>query len=530
MPAPTASWASAPSKRGALLSHASDQSSWTGDYRRGYFDLIFPGGLDGVGLPSYQDGLAAWRGSLGGGQARLMVFGSQDSLSTLDGGVTHSWESAFATLGAGWEKSLGDWHWDAKAASSYSRMLLDLGPDLHLTKMPYEWLLAVQGDAQLEGGHAVNVGAQWHQTRTILDGAFDRLPVELGSDIALNSLTSTTVNALGSKAVSSVWAQDRWQLLPATAMTFGARIDQVDLTGEWHASPRWALEWKAWEGGTWRAAVGDYFQSPDPLATVPGWTGVPPTSSLVRDYTASYQQALGKEGQLRLEAYHKDFEQGVPETTIPTGLSGSASTITLNAATTGWAEGAELWIGLPQAGPWSAWASYAWSSTLRSAGQGYYDADFSQPHVGNLALQWHSTHGLTLGGRLRLATGIPYTPIASRTYDPSTGTWTPTFGATNSQRLPSYQRVDLRAEQAIPSSWGRWKLFVELFNATDAFNVTSVTYKDDYSGIQLVRQFPRFLFGGGGAELDLDPIPRGLIEPLSPLHRGEGKGVFLCGG
>jgi hypothetical protein len=177
-------------------------------------------------------------------------------------------------------------------------------------------------------------------------------------------------------------------------------------------------------------------------------------------------------------------------------LSGNASTVTLNAASTGWAEGAELWLGLPQAGPWSAWASYAWSDVMRSAGHGFYDADFSQPHVGNLALQWQSPKGLTLGARWRMASGIPYTPIASRSYDSSTGRWIPVFGATNSERLSPYRRVDLRAEQAWPAGWGQWRVFLECFNAWDVPNVTSVTYEDDYSGLKLVRQFPRFFYGG----------------------------------
>jgi hypothetical protein len=481
---------------GALLSRSSEGGAWTGSYRRGYFDLIFPGGLNDVGLPSYQDAHAQWRGALVGGQARLLVFGSQDFLSTRSSGSSRTWDSAFATAGAAWERRLGVWRVEAKAAASEARMALDLGPDLRLERRPYEWLGALQADAYLEGGHAVNGGLQWHQTRTILDGTFARVPVELGTGIAFNDLTRSSVNALGSKAVSSAWAQDRWQFMPSAAMTLGARLDQVDISSEWHASPRWALEWQTWKDGTWRAAIGDYFQSPNPLETVPDWTGIAARSALVRAYTASFQQKGPADSQLRLEAYHKDFERRLPEIDVATGLTGSASTITINSASTGWAEGAELWLGLPQAGPWSAWASYAWSSVMRSAGHGFYDADFSQPHVGNMALQWQSAQGLTLGGRWRIASGIPYTPIASRSYDSNTGRWTPVFGATNSQRLDPYQRVDLRAEQAWPSAWGEWRIFTECFNAFDTPNVTSVTYEDDYSGLKLVRQFPRFFFGG----------------------------------
>lgn len=480
---------------GALLSHTGDGGAWTGSYRRGFFDLVFPGGINEVGLPSYQDALARWKGRLLDGDLRVLLFGSQDALSARSAGSVHAWDSAFATLGLGWERRWDDWRWSFKAAASDARMAVDLGPDLRLERRPYEWWLGFEGSARLNGDQEVDLGAQWHQTRTILDGTFARLPVELGTGIAFQDLTRSSVSALGSKAVSSVWAQDRWQFLPSVAMSLGARVDQVDLSGEWHASPRWSLDWKAWPGGTWQAAIGDYFQSPNALETVPDWTGVPPRSALVRSYTGSFQQK-GDAGQLRLEAYHKDFERRLPETTIPTGLTGKASTVTLNAASSGWSEGAELYALAPQWGALSGWASYAWSSTLRSAGRGFYDADFSQPHVVNLALQWQSSGGLTLGGRWRTASGIPYTPVLSRSFDGATGRWSPVFGATNSERLPWYQRLDLRAEKAWDATSGQARAFLEVFNAPDALNVTSVTYEDDYSGLKIVRQFPRFLFGG----------------------------------
>ena len=185
---------------------------------------------------------------------------------------------------------------------------------------------------------------------------------------------------------------------------------------------------------------------------------------------------------------------------MPTGLSAPANVV-LNAASTGWAEGAEALLRLPPWGGLSGWLSYAWSSVLRGDGvHGFYDADFSQPHVGNVVLEAALPWGLTLGGRWRLASGIPYTPVQSRSYDAAAGRWVPVFGATNSERLPPYQRLDLRLEKRWtppPGALGRGTtVFLELFNAFDAENITSVTYEDDYSGIRRIRQFPRLLFGG----------------------------------
>jgi hypothetical protein len=210
------------------------------------------------------------------------------------------------------------------------------------------------------------------------------------------------------------------------------------------------------------------------------------------------QQGFGG-AELRLEAYRKDFERRLPELSVPSGMTLTGN-VTLNAANTGWAEGAEALLRIPAWGPFSGWLSYAWSDVQRSSGYGgFYDADFSQPHVGNVVLEAELGWGLTLGGHWRLATGIPYTPVAGRSWDAATSRWVPVFGATNSARLDNYQRLDLRLEKrwlAAEAWWAHASLYLEAFNVLDAVNVTSVTYEDDYSDIRRLRQFPRLLFGG----------------------------------
>jgi hypothetical protein len=483
-----------------LVSLARGSAGWSAvaDWRQGDLQWVLPSSTTSVGLPQWMDWSAGLRGPLGGGTLRLLGYGASDSLVVhVPGSPDSRWDSDFQSMGAVWQRNAGAWNLELRGWSTRDSQSVFINPTQHLTMQPDSLGFLAEGGTLVSGQHGLDGGVQWQRTVTQLQGNFFVLPAELGSDLNINALAQTTITASGSKAVASLWLQDRWQMLPNAAMTVGGRYDHVDITGEFHFSPRWALSVDAWDGGTLSAAFGDYFESPEPMETVAGWNSGDLGSTLVRSYSTGLEQRW-QGWDLKLEVYRRNFQRDVP----PQVLTSTAATgdVALNAFDTGWAEGAEALLKMPQLGPLSGWASYAWSDVmhvaLSSTGQtmGYYPADFSQPHVGSLVLQCALPWGMQLGGRLRLATGIPYTPIASRTPNGSGG-YTPTFGPTNSARLPDYQRLDLRLQKRWAADEGAWwhdvTAYLEVFNATNADNITSVSYKSDYSDIERIRQFPR---------------------------------------
>jgi hypothetical protein len=490
---------------GALLSlaQAAGADGWSveGAWRSGTLQWVLGGNPAFAGLPAWADWHAQIRGPAWGGTLRLVGQGATDSLVAQGGpdASTSRWDNGFASAGATWQGRLGAWSLDLRAWGGADRQSADLGPQLNLIESPSTLGGLVELDRRLSGQHDLDLGAQWQGTWTRMQGVFNRVPLELGSTLAseFNPATAGPVDDEGRKGLSSAWIQDRWQTLPGAAMTLGGRYDQVDSAGGSHFSPRWGLSVDAWAGGAIKASVGDDFQSPDPLQTVAGWGGAGLGSSLVRSYSLGVEQRLGG-WDLTVEAYHKGFQQFV-------GLSGTSNTF---AEDGGWAEGAEALLRLPPRGPVQGWFSYAWSDVMRAtpttstAGPTYYPGDFSQPQALGMVLQARLPWGLQLGARLRVASGIPYTPVASRVSSTagSVVTWTPTFGGTNSARLEPYQRLDLRLQKRWqPAARAWWRSvtgYVELINLTDAPNVTTVTYEDDYSDIRRIRQFPRLAFAG----------------------------------
>ena len=482
-----------------LASVAQGAFGWSaeGAWRQGTLQLLLGQDPAFAGLPAWSDWNARLRGPAFGGTLRLMGYGATDSLVAAGGPVSSSsrWDSGFESVGGTWIRSLGGWSAELRGWNSLSHQTIDLGPDFYLSSNPFVYGGRFEAGNRLGGQHGVDMGVQWEDTRTQLQGNFVRQPLDLVPDANFSTVSPTTVDDVGQKGVLGTWIQDRWRLLPGAAMTLGGRYDRVDLTGEFHFSPRWSLELKAWPGATLKGAFGDYFESPTPMQTVPGWSSEGLGSSLVRNYSAGVDQRWGA-WRLELEAYHKDFQRDIPDQLVPVT---PGTSVTLNAVDTGWSEGAEALLHLPALGPVTGWLSYAWSDVMRSQGLGgFYPGDFSQPQVGSLVLQAPLPWTLLLGARLRLASGIPYTPVASRT--PNGGSWTPTFGPTNSARLDPYERLDLRLQKrwqpAAPAWWRSVTVSLDVINVTNAENVTSVTYNTDYSDIHRIPQFPRLAFLG----------------------------------
>jgi hypothetical protein len=136
-------------------------------------------------------------------------------------------------------------------------------------------------------------------------------------------------------------------------------------------------------------------------------------------------------------------------------------------------------------GALTGWIAYTYARAFRTgdptADPAYYPFVLDQPHVltlvGSLPLGEH----WRIGGRARLASGNPFTPVAGAAYDPNKHAWIAIDGPLLSQRLPTFAQLDLRIDRIWRRSGGSWDLYLDLQNATDRDNVEGVTYSLDYT-------------------------------------------------
>jgi hypothetical protein len=107
-----------------------------------------------------------------------------------------------------------------------------------------------------------------------------------------------------------------------------------------------------------------------------------------------------------------------------------------------------------------------------------------------VAAVWRLGRGWEAGGTFRLVSGNPETPIVGRRYNASTGIYSPVYGALNSDRNPSFNRLDLRVEKEW--RWPDWKLalYLDVQNVYNAENPEGTIWDFEFRQKDTIRGLP----------------------------------------
>jgi hypothetical protein len=103
--------------------------------------------------------------------------------------------------------------------------------------------------------------------------------------------------------------------------------------------------------------------------------------------------------------------------------------------------------------------------------------------------------GFSLGARLRVASGMPRTPVTGAFFSASTDTYEPIFGLQNSERLPTFSSIDLRVEKIF-----RVKRFA-VTPYTNRKNAVDYAYSADFSQRAMVTGLSMTLVAGVALKL-----------------------------
>lgn len=148
----------------------------------------------------------------------------------------------------------------------------------------------------------------------------------------------------------------------------------------------------------------------------------------------------------------------------------------------------------------SGWLSVSLSDTTRKdkkTGR-EFDFEYDQPVNASMVGSYRLSPKWTLGAKLWVHSGAPYTPVIGASADAEiAGLYNPEYAELNSDRLPAFKRLDLRLDREFKRRGNRQTTaYVELLNVAGSENISGYSYNADYSVRTPVEQLPGFLSFG----------------------------------
>ncbi len=290
---------------------------------------------------------------------------------------------------------------------------------------------------------------------------------------------------------NAVFVADRFRLLDPLTFELGLRNDWHELTDESHLSPRMNLAYTLGESSVLRLAWGRFNQSQRPyeLQIEDGETEFHPVErsehrvvgleKLFRSKGASPGLAL------RVEVYHREVKNPrvryenlyEPINTFPEVEPDRVRVAPQRSV----AEGVEVFLRRAHGPRVGWWVNYTYASTEDVIAGDRIPRIFDQTHALNLDVDYRISERWRVNLAWRYHTGWPTTPLSLQEVvnDEGEVTFVPLLGPVNSERLPTYHRLDLRASR-------RWRLrsasvdfFVDVQNVYDRENIGGFDFEID---------------------------------------------------
>ncbi len=269
-----------------------------------------------------------------------------------------------------------------------------------------------------------------------------------------------------------VYLEDQWQLSDALNLTSGLHFTEDDYLNESTLEPRFHIDYDLNRNWSINAAVGQYSQLPN-LDEMLEEIGNPDLEYIhAVHYVMGLEHTLHDDWSWHSDLYYKKLDNIVISATADPELRDIRKNYTNNAS--GAAYGIELLVDKKLSNKWYGWLALSLSKTKRE--NGYTNEtrpfDYDRPVILNLVANYQLSELWLLGFKWSLQSGALYTPIPDVKFNENNpDVPEPIYGELNSERLPSYHRLDIWAEYTKPTDYGYWSFFVDLLNAYNQENI-----------------------------------------------------------
>lgn len=487
--------------------------------RRSYIDLLLsPSDLNKgnkeddnriITVPKYYDVQGLFRHEFNRGNLDFYYFNASDKLEIqlnkpeksnpqLAGELSTS--QSYQTVGLNWQQQWNS-QWDQIMPlglySTKQNLRIGTSPDgspyyVNAEQINLFWQPELRWQYNETG--RLSLGLEYQYYHIPLDLYIAPPPLEGNPDSDFTSAEKYRVNKTVNANYYAPYLKQRKKWTDKLTTEIGIRYSTltgtggVDLRG---FSPRASVEYNLTDSTLLTASWGKYIQIPQGFELIDGFGNPGLEFQKAEHRTVGIKQQLNPLWSVRLEAYQKpmkDLVVSVADQSPPDNYLNKGK---------GNAYGLDLFIKREPTDRKIGWLSYSYAKSTRtnlltgvernfSGDQPHtVTAVWSQPMFGSWAKKWN------WGFKFQAHTGSTYTPVIGRHLeDPNdpTSRWIPDYAPVNSERTPTYYRLDLRFDYTLLLNEGKFSFFLELLNATVSKNIQGYDYGNEYQRINNPRE------------------------------------------
>jgi hypothetical protein len=420
-------------------------------------------------------------------ELQLMAHGSHDSMRlvfsdpsdfdpALRGRVEFSSEYHIAQANLDSQLAPG---LDQKLQLSFGKFggMTELGPldsdfDFYTVASRAEW--------GLQASDALRLNFGWDVEVTILDGNYQGPPPPGAEGDAqayeqsLGSYDTLSVADVIEIVRPALYVEAELRPTERLLLVPGLRFDYWGYIGEQSVDPRLTARYEAFDRTALKWGVGLYSQPPIYYEAIPGFGNpdLKPVRSL--HTSAGLEQGLGERLEFGVEGFYKRLTDRV----VPTERSLPPRFVNDGV---GRIYGSEV-SAKYKSDRTFAYLAYTLSrSERRDKNEDWRLFEYDQTHILAVTASHDLGKNWEVGGRFRLVSGNPYTPVVAAAYDASTDTYTPILDDPYSARNPAFHQLDLRVEKTW--EFRHWSLgaYADVQNVYNAQTKEGYSYSYDFT-------------------------------------------------
>lgn len=254
----------------------------------------------------------------------------------------------------------------------------------------------------------------------------------------------------------------------------GVRSDYIPELNTYWIDPRLGVGYKLASRSTIKLSLGIFHQIPDSRLFNKTDTGIKLKPMEAIHYVLSYNYKINEQNSFRVEAYYKDYKN------LP--LENEAGNY--NNKGFGFAKGVDMIIKGSFPFGLNGWISYGFINTKRKwmDYKNLTNSDFDITNNLSIVAKYNFSAKWQIGINFKLATGRPFTPVAGSIYHKDQKIYQPVYGLKNTDRYPTYRRLDLRLTYLTQLFNNYFTVFyVEGLNILNINNIFGYSYDRDYS-------------------------------------------------